>query len=118
MLTMGGTYRSAQASASAGRQIRSGRKIPRVAEGKIGAAADDAGGMPAYARFHLMFPPRKEKSMLNPSRPLVIALSVAAFVGLVLGLDTDAGLFCWSFAVLVGLYLAAAGIARATRRSG
>jgi hypothetical protein len=65
--------------------------------------------------------------MLNPPRPLVIALLVVAFVGLVLGLDTDVGLFGWSLAVLIGLYLALAGIARrrsrstrtpATRRSG
>jgi hypothetical protein len=50
--------------------------------------------------------------MLNPSRPLVISLALVALVGLVLGLATDVGLFGWSTSVLLGLYLAVAGVAR------
>lgn len=50
--------------------------------------------------------------MLNPSRPLVISLALVALIGLVLGLATDVGLFGWSLAVLIVLYLAVAGIAR------
>jgi hypothetical protein len=54
--------------------------------------------------------------MLNPSRPLVISLVVVALAGLVLGLATDVGLFGWSLAVLLVLYLGAAGVARRARR--
>lgn len=53
--------------------------------------------------------------MLNPSRPLVISLALVALVGLVLGLATDVGLFGWSLAVLLAVYLAVAGIARLAR---
>jgi hypothetical protein len=55
-------------------------------------------------------------TMLNPSRHVVIALAVAAAVCLALGLATDVGLFGWSLALLVALYLAATGIARIGRR--
>ncbi len=54
--------------------------------------------------------------MLNPSRPLVISLALAALAGLVLGLATDIGLFGWSVALLLALYLGAAGVARLARR--
>jgi len=54
--------------------------------------------------------------MLNPSRPLVISLILVALVGFLLGLATDAGLFGWSFALLIALYLGAAGIARLSRQ--
>jgi uncharacterized membrane protein len=54
--------------------------------------------------------------MLNPSRPLVISLVVVALAGFVLGLATDVGLFGWSLAVLLVLYLGAAAIARLARR--
>ena len=54
--------------------------------------------------------------MLNPSRPLVISLGVVAFAGLVLGLATGVGLFGWSLAALLVLYLGAAGVARLARR--
>lgn len=54
--------------------------------------------------------------MLNPSRPLVISLAVAALAGLVLGLATDVGLFGWSVALLLALYLGAADVARLARR--
>lgn len=54
--------------------------------------------------------------MLNPSRPLVISLALAALAGLVLGLATDVGLFGWSAAVLLALYLAIAAIARLARQ--
>jgi hypothetical protein len=50
--------------------------------------------------------------MLNPSRPLVIAHALAALAGLVLGLTTDIGLFGWGLALLLALYLGAAGVAR------
>jgi len=54
--------------------------------------------------------------MLNPSRPLVMSLALIAVVALVLGLATDAGLFGWSLAVLLALYLGVAGVAQCTRR--
>ena len=54
--------------------------------------------------------------MLNPSRPLAISLVVIALAGLVLGLATDVGLFGWSLAVLLVLYLGSAAIARLARR--
>lgn len=54
--------------------------------------------------------------MLNPSRTLEISLALVALAGLVLGLATDVGLFGWSLAALLVLYLAAAGITRLTRR--
>lgn len=54
--------------------------------------------------------------MLDPSRTLVAAVALAAVVALVLGLATDVGLFGWSFAVLLVLYLAVAGVAQRVRR--
>jgi hypothetical protein len=54
--------------------------------------------------------------MLNPSRSLVAIVALVAFAGLVLGLATDVGLFGWSLAVLLGLYLAVALIAQRKRR--
>ena len=53
--------------------------------------------------------------MLNPSRPLVFSIAVIALVGLVLGLATDVGLFGWTLAALLALYLGAAAIARGGR---
>jgi hypothetical protein len=53
--------------------------------------------------------------MFNPSRPLVISIALLALVGLVLGLATDVGLFGWTLAALLVLYLVAAGIARRSR---
>ena len=53
--------------------------------------------------------------MLNPSRPLVVSLALLAVVGLALGLATDVGLFGWSLAALLALYLAAAGLNRIAR---
>ena len=44
--------------------------------------------------------------MFNPSRPLVISVAVVA---------TDVGLFGWTLAALLAVYLAAAGIARLGR---
>jgi hypothetical protein len=55
--------------------------------------------------------------MFNPSRTLVISLGLIALVGLGLGLATDVGLFGWSLAVLIALYLAAAGLTRLARPS-
>jgi hypothetical protein len=55
--------------------------------------------------------------MLNPSRQLVFFLALIALVALVLGLASDVGLFGWSFALLLALYLGVAGIARRGRRS-
>jgi len=55
--------------------------------------------------------------MLNPSRPVVITLIVASVVLLALGLATDVGLFGWSLAVLIGLYLGITWVARIGRRS-
>ena len=54
--------------------------------------------------------------MLSPSRSLVVIVALVAFVGLVLGLATDVGLFGWSLAVLLALYLAIGGIAQRIRR--
>ena len=53
--------------------------------------------------------------MLKPSRPLVLSLVLVALAALVLGLATDVGLFGWSLAALVALYLAVAGLARLAR---
>jgi hypothetical protein len=50
--------------------------------------------------------------MLRPSQPLAILLALIAFAALVLGLATDVGLFGWSLAVLLALYLGIAGIVR------
>ena len=54
--------------------------------------------------------------MLNPSRSLVVIVALVAFAGLVLGLATDVGLFGWSLALLLALYLAIALIAQRARR--
>lgn len=54
--------------------------------------------------------------MLSPSRSVVTLLAVIAVVAVVLGLATDVGLFGWSLAVLLALYLGVAGIAQRTRR--
>jgi len=43
-------------------------------------------------------------------------LALIAVVAVVLGLATDVGLFGWSVAVLLALYLGIAGIAQRTRR--
>jgi uncharacterized membrane protein YphA (DoxX/SURF4 family) len=53
--------------------------------------------------------------MLNPSRPLVIALTLVALASLVLGLASDVGLFGWALAVLLALYLTVAGTAHRIR---
>lgn len=53
--------------------------------------------------------------MLNPPRPLLVWLVVAAAAGLVLGLATDVGLFGWAFAALVAIYLGVVGVTRMTR---
>ncbi len=53
--------------------------------------------------------------MLKPSRTLVISLALVALASLVLGLATDVGLFGWSLAALLALYLAAAGLTRLAR---
>ncbi len=54
--------------------------------------------------------------MLSPSRSVVMLLALIAMVAVVLGLATDVGLFGWSLAVLLALYLGVAGIAQRTRR--
>jgi len=54
--------------------------------------------------------------MLNPPRPLVMFLTLIAVVALVLGLATGVGLFGWTLAVLLALYLGVAGVAQRTRR--
>lgn len=54
--------------------------------------------------------------MLNPSRSVVIAIALVAFSGVFLGLSTNVGLFGWAGGVLLGLYLAAVGIARVGRK--
>jgi hypothetical protein len=54
--------------------------------------------------------------MLSPSRSVVMLLALIAVVAVVLGLATDVGLFGWSLAVLLVLYLGVAGIAQRTRR--
>ena len=52
--------------------------------------------------------------MLNPSRSLVMLLALVAAIALVLGLATDVGLFGWSLAILLALYLGVAAL-RSTR---
>ena len=54
--------------------------------------------------------------MLNPSRSVAIFLGLLALAALVLGLATDVGLFGWSLAVLLGLYLGIAAIVRRARQ--
>ena len=54
--------------------------------------------------------------MFNPSRQVVISIVAIGLVGLALGLATDVGLFGWSLTVLLGLYLAVAGIVRAAKQ--
>lgn len=54
--------------------------------------------------------------MLNPSRTLVVTLALIAVVALVLGLATDVGLFGWSLAALLALYLGVAGMTQRARR--
>jgi hypothetical protein len=41
----------------------------------------------------------------------VVSLALAAIAGLVLGLATDVGLFGWSFALVLTLYLGVAAVA-------
>lgn len=53
--------------------------------------------------------------MLNPSRSRALLVALIALIGLVLGLATDVGLFGWSLAALLALYLAVAGIAHLVR---
>ena len=55
--------------------------------------------------------------MLNPSRQIVISLVLAAVVCVALGLATDVGLFGWSLALLLTLYLGVVGLARQRTRS-
>ncbi|HKB20815.1 MAG TPA: hypothetical protein VKC65_07345 [Gaiellaceae bacterium] len=50
--------------------------------------------------------------MLKPSRTLVMLVGVVALVALALGLATDVGLFGWTFALLLALYLGAVAVAR------
>jgi hypothetical protein len=52
--------------------------------------------------------------MLHPTRPLVLVLAVLAAAGLVLGLATDVGLFGWTFAALVAIYIVAVGVRRSS----
>ena len=54
--------------------------------------------------------------MMNPSRPLLALVALVAVASLVLGLATDVGLFGWSLAVLLALYLAIATIVQRARR--
>jgi hypothetical protein len=56
--------------------------------------------------------------MLNPSRQVVIVLAITSVVLLALGLATDFGLFGWTLAIVIGLYLVVAGIMRRSRPSG
>jgi hypothetical protein len=92
-------------------------KIVRSADAKIIRAADDAGNARSYARpVSRNVVDRKVIHMLTPSRPLVIALALLAAVGLVLGLATDVGLFGWTFALLVAIYLVGVGVARMRAR--
>jgi hypothetical protein len=54
--------------------------------------------------------------MLNPSRRLVMFIVLVAAVALVLGLASDVGLFGWTFALLLVVYLGIAGTAQRARR--
>ena len=54
--------------------------------------------------------------MLNPSRTLVISLLLVALVSFLLGLATEVGLFGWSFALLLALYLSVVRIVRLARQ--
>jgi amino acid transporter len=53
--------------------------------------------------------------MSNPSRTVVIWLTLIAIAGLVLGLATDVGLFGWSLSALLALYLAVVILTRFVR---
>lgn len=53
--------------------------------------------------------------MLNPSRPRVLLIALIAVAGLALGLATDVGLFGWSLAALLVLYLAVAAATQLVR---
>jgi hypothetical protein len=53
--------------------------------------------------------------MLNPSRRFALVVALIAVAGLALGLATDVGLFGWSLAALLALYLALSGIAQLVR---
>jgi hypothetical protein len=53
--------------------------------------------------------------MLNLSRPRVLVVASIAFAGLMLGLATDVGVFGWSLAALLALYLAVGGLAHLLR---
>ena len=55
--------------------------------------------------------------MLNPSRKVAFGLIAVSVVLLALGLATDVGLFGWSLAVLIGLYLVVVAITRRSRPS-
>ena len=50
--------------------------------------------------------------MLNPSRHVVISIAIAATALLALGLATDVGLFGWTSALLLALYLGLVGVLR------
>jgi hypothetical protein len=67
--------------------------------------------------FQLFIPqPQKEETMMpNPSRTVVIWLTLIAIAGLVLGLATDVGLFGWSLSALLALYLAVVILTRFVR---
>ena len=67
----------------------------------------EAGGLPMVERN-----PTKEEEMLNPSRTRVVIVGLIALVALALGLATDVGLFGWTFALLLALYLGAVAVAR------
>jgi uncharacterized membrane protein len=56
--------------------------------------------------------------MLAPSRNIVISVAVTAVVLLALGLATDVGLFGWSLAALLALYLGFVGIAHLRAGTG
>jgi hypothetical protein len=55
--------------------------------------------------------------MLDPSPRVVAAIASGALIGLVLGLATDVGLFGWSLAALVALYLIVAKLAQRAKRT-
>jgi hypothetical protein len=54
--------------------------------------------------------------MLNPSRPFALVVALIALAALVLGLATDVGLFGWTLAALLALYLAIVGVVSRIRR--
>src|SRR5262249_2926572 len=94
---------------------RHNEKISPPAETRFGNAADDVHdrGLLGSRQPHSVL--KGENAMLNPPRRIVLVVALIALGGFVLGLATDIGLFGWSFAALLALYLVIAGVTQLVR---